>query len=357
MAYNLNQLKVASLDYSYIVESLTTFLEKQPELKDIDFRNQASAANMIINILATATAYNGIYTQLGLKESFVSTASLLESLVGVASNNAIVIAPVKSAKAVATTTQSISDYTSFDAVAPDGSSIHFYNPDTITGSSGGSTVNLYSGSGVNVYTNWDFESQSMLLPYTVDPDTVNLYEITDPFNPTTSQVKWTRVDRSFLSTSDNQKIFAVQNSPTGYLVTTNFANAKVLTTSSSVMVKAVISSGSVGNNALISDPNSLFSQILTPTGGYNTLSVDTARAKVLFGLSQDRCVTIRDYINAILSSSIPGTSDESLVSVRNGDAPGTVNVYVSGLSSTNQTLLLTYLSERTPAGTSVIYGQ
>lgn len=357
MAYNLNQLKVASLDYSYIVESLITFLEKQPELKDIDFRNKASAANMIINILATATAYNGIYTQLGLKESFASTASLLESLVGIASNNAIVIAPVKSAKAVATTVLSISDYTSFDAICPDGSSIHFYNPDTIVGSSGGSNVNLYAGSGVNVYTNWDFDTQSMLLPYTVDPDTISLYEITDPYNPTTSQVKWTRVDRSFLTTTDNQQIFTVQNSPTGYLVTTNFSNAKVITTSSSVMVKAVISAGAVGNSATISDPNSLFSSLTTPSGGYNTISVDAARAKVLFGLGQDRCVTLRDYINAIMSSNISGTDDEDLIEVRNGDIPGTVNVYVSGLSSGNQSILLEYLSEKTPAGTSVIYGQ
>ena len=357
MAYNLNQLKVASLDYSYIVDSLITFLEKQPELKNVDFRNNASAANMIINILATATAYNGIYTQLGLKESFVSTASLLESLVGIASNNGIVIAPVKSAKSVATTTLSISDYTSFDAITPDGSSIHFYNPDTIVGSSGGSNVNLYAGSGINVYTNWDFDTQSMLLPYTIDPETISLYEITDPFNPTTSQVKWTRVDRSFLSTTNNQQIFTVQNSPTGYLVTTNFANAKVITTSSSVMVKGVVSSGSVGNGASISDPNSLFSKIPTPSGGYSTLSVESTRARVLFGLGQDRCVTIRDFINAIMCSNISGTDDEDLITVRNGDTPGTVNVYVSGLSSDNQTLLLNYLSDRTTAGTSVIYGQ
>jgi hypothetical protein len=357
MAYNLNELKVASLDYSYIVNSLVTFLEKQPELKDIDFRNKASAANMIVNILATATAYNGIYTQLGLKESFVSTASLIESLVGIASNSGILISPVKSAKSVATTTKSISDYTSFDAITPDGSSIHFYNPDTIVGASGGSNVNLYAGSGINVYTNWDFETESMLLPYTVDPETISLYEITDPFNPTTSQVKWTRVEKSFLSTADNQQIFTVQNSPLGYLVTTNFANAKLLTTSSSVMVKAVVSAGAVGNSATISDPNSLFSFIGPASGGYNTLSVEATRAKVLFGLSQDRCVTLRDYINAILSSYIPGTDDETLIQVRNGDVPGTVNIYVNGLSSTNQTLLLEYLSQRAPAGTSVVYGQ
>ena len=61
--------------------------------------------NMMINILTTATAYNGIYTQLGLKESFASSASLLESLVGIASNHGIVLAPVQSAKATATTTQ------------------------------------------------------------------------------------------------------------------------------------------------------------------------------------------------------------------------------------------------------------
>jgi hypothetical protein len=58
-----------------------------------------------------------------------------------------------------------------------------------------------------------------------------------------------------------------------------------------------------------------------------------------------------------LSSYISGTDDESLIQVRNGDVTGTVNVYVEGLSSENQTLLLEYLSQRAPAGTSVVYGQ
>jgi uncharacterized protein YcfJ len=196
----------------------------------------------------------------------------------------------------------------------------------------------------------------MLLPYTVDYRTISLYEVTDPYNPTTSQVKWTRVEKGYLSTSDNQRIFTVQNAPTGYLVTTNFPNAKQITTSSSVLVKAVVSYGAIGNDATISDPNSVFQTLTTPSGGYNTLSVDAARAKLLFSTTQDRCVTITDYTNAILSSNIPGTSTQSNISVRNGNVPGSVNVYVSGLDAAYQTVLTQYLANKAVAGTTVIYG-
>jgi hypothetical protein len=70
MAYNTKDLNVSSLDYTDIVESLTSFLEKQPTLTNIDFRNTSSAANMLINILATATAYNGVYSYFGFIDSF-----------------------------------------------------------------------------------------------------------------------------------------------------------------------------------------------------------------------------------------------------------------------------------------------
>ena len=357
MAYNITELNVASLDYSNIVDSLITFLEKQPELKNIDFRNNASAANMLINMMATATAYNGVYTQMGLKESFVSTASWLESVVGIASNHSILLPIKKSASAIGTTNQLVAEYTNFSGTSPDGTSMYFYNIDVVPETVGGRQFTLYAGNSVTTYTSWDFENSIMLLPLSIDPNTVSLYEITDPSDPLNTQVKWTRVDKSMTTTTDSQNIFTVLNGPNGYIVTTNFPNARRIPTSSSVKVKAIESNGSIGNNAVISDPNSVFLTITTPSGGYDLLTVTMAKAKLLFSLSQDRCVTVKDYINAIVSSNISGTENEDDVSVRSGDVPGVINVYVENLSSQGQAELISYLSNKSVAGTSIVYAQ
>jgi hypothetical protein len=71
---------------------------------------------------------------------------------------------------------------------------------------------------------------------------------------------------------------------------------------------------------------------------------------------QDRCVTINDYINAILSSGISGTNDESLITVKNNCCvPGIIDIYVSGLSASNQSGLMEYLTTRCVAGIRLVY--
>ena len=356
MAYDITKLQVASLDYSYIVNSLINFLEVQPELTNIDFKNKASAANMIVNILATATAYNGIYTQMGLKESFLSTASLRESIVGIASNHSILLPLTQSAKATGTTTFSLDAYTNFDATASDGSGLHFYNVEPVEASTEGTIVELYGGSSVITYTQWDFDTQSFLLPLTIDPNTISLYEIPDLTDLGTT-IRWTKVSKSAKTTEDNQTIFTVINAANGYLVTTNLPNAKTIPTSSSVQIKCLTSVGAVGNGASISDPQSKFATLSTPSGGYDLLSVAVAKAKVLFSSAAERCVTLQDFKNAVIASGIEGTSDLDTVFVRNGDVPGTVNIYVTDLSADNQTTLIEYLTTKTTAGISLIYGE
>jgi hypothetical protein len=355
MAYDITKLQVASLDYSYIVNSLINFLEVQPELTNIDFRNKASAANMIVNILATATAYNGIYTQMGLKESFLSTASLRESIVGIASNHSILLPLQQSAKATGTTIISLDAYTNFDATASDGSGLHFYNVEPVEASTEGTTVDLYAGSSVITYTQWDFDTQSFLLPHTIDPNTISLYEIPDLTDLGTT-IRWTKVSKSAKTAENNQTIFTVINAAKGYLVTTNLANARTIPTSSSVQIKCLISTGAIGNGASIAS-QAKFSTLSTPSGGYDLLSVAVAKAKVLFSSASERCVTLQDFKNAIIASGIEGTTDSDTVFVRNGDVPGTVNIYVTDLSVDNQTTLIEYLKTKTAAGISLIYGE
>jgi hypothetical protein len=357
MTYNLKNLNVASLDFDNIKNSLTTFLEKQSDLKDLDFRNDASAVNLLINILSTVTAYNGVYAQYGFINSFAMTATVLESLLGIASNNGVLLVPTASARTnrTVTTTTVLSEYSTFTGKGTNGSDLFFFNIEGIAANTSKS-IDLYSGFDVVSYTNYDYDTQSCEIPYTINPETVNFYE-TDVI--TNIETKWTRVEKTSTTTNSNNTHFTIINGPRGYIVTTNFASARQLTTSSKIVVRGILSNGSAGNNGVITPrSNTVFGTSGVPSGGYDEISVARARSSLLFkAIGQERCVTIRDYKNAILSSGIPGTSDESLISVSNGLLAGQVKVFVTNLGLTEQGQLVSYLSALAPVGITVVYQQ
>ena len=359
MTYQLKNLNVASLDFDDIKTSLISFLKQQSDLADIDFENSASTANLLINILSTATAYNGVYAQFGYVNSFATTTTLLKSLLGIAANSSVVVAPIQSASTNRTITASSStleEYSTFLATATNGADIYFFNITSIPSGTSKSTT-LYSGSQVASYTNYDYATQSCQLPYSVDPRTITLYETATGSGIVT---KWTRVDKGTTSTTDNNKTFTVINGPEGYIVTNNFVTSTTIPTSSTVLVKAIISNGDEGNSATIYARNDAsFATFAQPAGGYDLITVEQARYKLLFNATgQDRCVTLNDYVNAILSSGIPGTSNEALITVQNDCCvPGRVKVYVSGLSTANRAILMNYLTPKIVAGINLVYEQ
>jgi hypothetical protein len=356
MTYNLKNLNVASLDFDNIVTSLISFLEVQPGLTDIAFRDKSTMANRLINILATATAYNGIYAQFGFTETALSTATLLESVISIASNYSVLIPITQSAKATCITRQTLTDYQSFYATGTDGANINFYVLNGVLGGTSANEVELYSGSSVSTYTNYDYTSQSMLLPLTVDPRTISFYVAPDA-RSTSTAVKWTRVDKGNQTENTNNNYFTVIHSANGYLVTNNFSNTNKVSTANSVYVKAIIANGVSGNSSSILDPGSIFDIVGTPIGGYGAISVDTAKAKLLFDLGYGRCVSIKDFENAILASLIPGTENMDNIYVNNGDIPGVVKVYVDGLSVGYQSQLISYLQPKLISGIQLVYSQ
>lgn len=357
MTYQIQKLNVASLDFDEIKSSLVDFFKQQPDLSDIDFDNEASTANLLVNILATATAYNGIYAQFGYVNSFATTTTLLNSLLGIAANSSVLVIPVQGASTTRTITAvgaTLEEYTTFQSSTPNGAVTFFFNTSSIPAGTA-KTTTLYSGSEVISYTNYDYATQSCELPYSIDPRTISLYETTINSGVVN---KWTRVEKSATATSGNQNIFTVINGPKGYIVTNNLPNAKYLNTTSTVLIRAVSSNGDEGNNATITQRADVqFNTSSTPIGGYDEISIEQARYSLLFNATgQDRCVTINDFVNAILSSGISGTDDESLITVQTHCCiPGAVKIYVSGLSSTNQTLLLRYLTPKAVAGIQLIY--
>lgn len=359
MTYQLANLNVASLDFDDIKSSLSSFFKKQSDLADIDWDNSASAANLLLNILTTATAYNGVYAQFGFVNSFATTTTLMNSLLGIAANSSVLIAPIQSAsttRTVTTTGATLAAYTQFTAINSSGANTRFYNFQSVPQGTSKS-ITLFSGSNVLSFTNYDYDTQSCKIPYTVDPRTISFYENQ---SGSTLVTEWTRVDKGTTSTTDNNNTFTVINGPEGYIVTNNFLTAKTITTSSTILIKAIASDGSQGNNATISPTtNMYFATSSAPSGGYNLIGVEEARYKLLFNATgQDRCVTLNDYVNAILSSGISGTSDETAITVQNDCCvPGRVKIYVSGLSSTNQTLLMAYLTPKILAGITLVYEQ
>jgi hypothetical protein len=356
MTLNFKNLNVASLDYTDIVNSLKTFLKQEPTLSDLDFDNSASAVSLLCDILATATAYNGIYAQFGYHESFLSTANLLESIVGIASNSSVLLEVKNSAactRNVSTTVAAgFSAYHPFTASATDGSEVLFFNTINLPGNTSLS-VDFYCGQEVVQFTNWDFNSQSMTIPLTVDPRTINLYSV----NTSGNSITWTKVAKSDQNAGSNQYFYSVLNTVNGYLVSANLPESFDIPTNYIMFVKAVLSNGSQGNNSTLNTESGLaFLTNEIPSGGYDSLTVEQARAKVQFAASsQHRCVTLNDFVIAILNSGIPGTENEDKITVANGTDPCTINVYVTDMDSSYELELMNYLGEKAVAGVNLIY--
>lgn len=360
MTYNLKNLNVASLDFDDIRTSLSTFLSDQPDLADIDFQSPGSAANMILNILATATAYNGVYAQFAYTNSWPSSANIRDAILGCASLSSILIPYTQSASAnytmnvISGSSGGVPAYTAFNAVGSNGSNLLFYNIQQIPYQTPTSVI-LYSGSKVVYFTDYDYISQSISLPKEIDPATISMV-VTD--NNTDSSVTWTRVEKGRDVSSTNNNVFCVMHSSDGYRVTNNLPGATEITTSSRVTITAIISNGTSGNNATITLPTEISSSYYTtPVGGYDSLSLEQLKAKFNFNLNgYQRCVTLEDYKNAIVGSNIPGTSDRTKVTVVNY-IPCTIRIYVDGLSANSQTQLMQYLSTLSMAGINLVYSQ
>jgi hypothetical protein len=142
------------------------------------------------------------------------------------------------------------------------------------------------------------------------------------------------------------------------MVTNNFVNSTAIDLNVRVEVIGLTTNGSKGNDATVSPTTStIFISTPTPAGGYDNLSVERARSTILFnGNGRKRWVTLNDLKYAIMSSGISSTDDETLITVSNGAAPCSVNVYVNAsLSSEDQTSLLSFLSSTGPAGITINY--
>ena len=76
------KLKITELDFDAIKTALKSYLEGQDEFKDYDFTG--SAMNILLDVLAYNTHYNGFYANMLASEMFMDSASLRSSIVSLA---------------------------------------------------------------------------------------------------------------------------------------------------------------------------------------------------------------------------------------------------------------------------------
>jgi hypothetical protein len=79
MNSNQSSLKVINLDFDDIKDSFSTFLASQDKFKDYNFTG--SGLNILMDILAYNTHYNGFYSNMVANEMFLDTAIVRDSIV------------------------------------------------------------------------------------------------------------------------------------------------------------------------------------------------------------------------------------------------------------------------------------
>ena len=82
MANESDKLRVSALDFDNVKDSLKEYLKAQTTFKDYDF--EGSALNILLDVLAYNTHYQGFYNNMAASEMFLDSASIRSSAVSIA---------------------------------------------------------------------------------------------------------------------------------------------------------------------------------------------------------------------------------------------------------------------------------
>lgn len=119
----MGSLNVNELDFALIKENIKTFLSSQSEFTDYDF--DGAGMNILMDLLAYATNYMGIYGNMTFNEMFITTGLLRSSVVSKALELGYV--PSQNTSSVATLT--ISTPSAVDVTCPKGTIFRGVNAD------------------------------------------------------------------------------------------------------------------------------------------------------------------------------------------------------------------------------------
>ena len=324
-------IKSTELDFNEIKNNLKLFLAQKEQFSDYNF--EAAGISSLLDVMAYNTHYNGLLANFALNESFVSTAQLRSSLVGLASSLGYIVGSRTASFAVL---RMYLDYSS-DATKPaavtmpkgtsfttsiDNKTYTFKTRDVLTAQDDGNGLYYFSINGntnVSVFEGTSktktfiagpiSENDSYVIPETrLDLDTI---EVRVYDSPTSSSYDvYTNLN---VTTSINalSKIFVVKETPNGFYELT-FSNGTRLGLSpqsgNKIEVIYDVVSGPTANGARTFTPTGNLEgkeiNVTTTTissGGSQKETIESIRKNAPYQYaSQNRAVTSGDYSSLIL---------------------------------------------------------
>jgi hypothetical protein len=363
-------IKSTRLDYDNIKSSLKSFLEQTDDFADYNF--EASGLSALLDVLAYNTHYNGLIANYALNESFLSTAQLRSSVVGLAASLGYV--PTSRTGAVATinlsvtdaagpTTRTLGEGFTFSATV-DSTTYTFRTTETLTATKNTSGVYNFEANGSTNVTIREgvsktktfiagptSENEVYVIPdVNLDLNTV-VVKVFDTPSSTTSTT-YTNINEA-TAINSTSTIYLLRESPNGFFELT-FSNGSNLgqtpPTGGKIQVTYLTSAGADANgartftaNGTIDGLTATVSTVNNAAGGSSKETLESIRknAPFLFA-SQNRMVTAEDYAAIALRNYGSVISDIKAWGGEDNVPPKYGTVYLSivfknGTSSVSQT--------------------
>ena len=369
-------IKSTDLDFNNIKTSLKDYFKQQSEFADYDF--EASGLSNILDVLAYNTHINGLIANLGINESFLTSAQLRSSVVSHAETlgyyprsktGASATVTIKAATSdTVTATHTLPANTTFTATVDD-VVYTFQTLENYIASNDGSGNFVYkttAGSDNIVIKEGSQKTKTFIVGDTADNQVYIIPD--DNIDTSTISVKVfdTTTGSTFTTYTDIQKqvrintdstVFIVRESPNGFFELT-FSDGNVLGKSpkagNKIEVKYLTTKGAAANNATSFSANSkvtinsvdhalTVTKVSNSAGGAEKETIESikANAPVAFA-TQQRLVTAEDY-KALILQRYSSTVEDVIAWGGNDNVPATYgNVYVAlkfktGVTAATQT--------------------
>jgi len=325
---------ISNLDFISIKSSLINFLSNQEEFKGYSF--EGSAMNILMDLLAYNTYYNGMYNNLVMNESFLDTASKRSSIVSLAKNLGYTPRSSKTSTAVVNIKLPAEEYT-------DAKSIIQRNTVLTALNSAGSNIS-FTTTGISSLESFEIDEDGEILSYAatnveikqgvyntfshiattpedkinipfngIDISTIRAFVLSGIGDTTGIQFEWTPV-KNITDTNENSRVFFINEMPNGFyqIQFGDGSFGKKLEPGNVVLFEFLLTSGAAGNDIGINDTSTVSSFSLSgyevetvqySTGGSDRETLESIRQNSLRNYStQDRAVTATDYEAIILKS-------------------------------------------------------
>ena len=314
-------IKSTRLDFDNIKSSLKSFLEQTDDFSDYNF--EASGLSALLDVLAYNTHYNGLIANYALNESFLSTAQLRSSVVGLAASLGYV--PTSATGAVATvkitvtgagpTTRTLPAGFTLSATV-DSTTYTFRTTEVLTATNNSNVYEFEVGGSTSIAVREGVqktktfiagptsENEVYVIPdSTLDLNTVVVRVFDTPSSSTSTT--YTNINEA-TAINSTSTIYLLRESPNGFYELT-FSNGSNLgqtpPTGGKIEVEYLSTAGAAANGARTFTTSNTIDG-LTPTisvvdnaaGGAGKEVIESIRknAPFLFA-SQNRMVTAEDY--------------------------------------------------------------